>query len=245
MMRKILGALSQADRDFNLINDNDKIAVGVSGGKDSLALLKVLKLYQTISKKQFDIIAIHVLVGFPFEDLTKLEKFCHEEDILFLKGVSNPNIYETLKKHLTKDGRLLCSMCSKMKKAAIIKTAKEYSCNKIAYAHHADDAIETFFLNMIYGGKLSTIIPNLYLSKENTTIIRPLIYCREKEIISLSKKLSFPIIKNPCPNEDKTKRSEIKKELIRLYELYPDAYKNFLTMLSNKDNQELWDIDNK
>ena len=156
---RVLGYLKQADNDFNLINDGDKIAVGISGGKDSMILIYVLHLYKKFSKKDYTLVPIHVDEGFPDMDFSEIKAFLNSigED-LFIEE-SNPNIYKVLKMHVKND-KLPCSICSKMKKAAINQAAIKYNCNKVAFAHHVDDAIETLFLNEIYGGRVATFTPS-------------------------------------------------------------------------------------
>ena len=181
-MSTVLGCLKKADIDYNLIKDGDKIAIGISGGKDSMVLALALHLYKRFSQKQYDIIAIHVQMGFPCQDFTKIEEFFKNNNIEYHEVPSTPMIYEVLKRNLTNKGKLPCSICSKMKKAAICQAANQFNCNKVAFAHHADDAIETFMMNAIYGGRLATFLPKMELTRENITFIRPLIYCREQII---------------------------------------------------------------
>ena len=241
---RVLGYLKQADNDFNLINDGDKIAVGISGGKDSMILIYVLHLYKKFSKKDYTLVPIHVDEGFPDMDFSEIKAFLNSIDEDLFIEESNPNIYKVLKMHVKND-RLPCSICSKMKKAAINQAAIKYNCNKVAFAHHVDDAIETLFLNEIYGGRVATFTPSTYLSNTNLSLIRPLIYSKEKDIKKAMKEVNLPIVKSTCPNDKKTEREDIKNMLLDIYKKYPKAHDNFKLMLTNLDKLVLWDKINK
>ena len=236
---RVLGYLKQADVDFNLINDGDKIAVGISGGKDSMILLYVLHLYKKFSKKNYELLAIHVNEGFPNMDFSAVKEYIESLGETFIIEESNPNIYKVLQMHIKND-KLPCSICSKMKKAAINQAAIKYNCNKVAFAHHVDDAIETLFLNEIYGGRIATFEPSTYLSNTNLTLIRPLVYSKERDIKRAMNELDLPIVKSTCPNDKKTEREDIKNMLKDIYKKYPKAHDNFKLMLTNLDKLTLW-----
>ena len=242
-MSKVLGFLKKADDEFNLISNGDRIAVGISGGKDSTVLLAALHLYKFYSKKQFEIIGMHIRMGFDNMDFNPFIDFCKTNNYEFHIEDSNPPIYQVLKLNLTNNGKLSCSLCSRMKKAAINEAAHKHNCNKVAFAHHADDAVETLFLNAIYGGRLATFKPSMYLTNTKLTFIRPLVYVREVDIIKTFEHNKYPLIASTCPNDKTTKRQEIKELLEDIYKKYPDAKENFLSMLSNIEQLELWDKD--
>lgn len=242
-MSKVLGFMRKADNEFNLIKDGDKIAVGISGGKDSIVLLTALRLYKFYSKKSFDIVGIHIKMGFDGMDFNNVINYCKENDIEFHLEDSNPPIYKVLQMNLTNNNKLSCSICSRMKKAAINEAAHKHNCNKVAFAHHADDAVETLFLNAIYGGRLATFKPRMYLSNTELEFIRPLIYVREKDIQKTCDELNLPLVISTCPNDKTTKRQEMKELLDSIYKKYPEAKENFLSMLSNIEQLELWDKD--
>ncbi|MFA7156442.1 MAG: ATP-binding protein [Bacilli bacterium] len=239
-MRKILGCLKQADIDYDLIKDGDKIAVGISGGKDSFVLLEALNLYKFFSKKKYEIVGINIIMGFPNMKFFEIRKWCKNNNIEFHQIKSKPLIYDVLKLNKTKDGKLPCSICSKMKKAAINQAAKKYKCNKVAFAHHSDDAIETLFLNMTHGGRIATFSPKMFLSNEKMTFIRPLVYCHEKDIAKTALQNKLPLCISTCPNDKNTNREEIKLLLKKYYHLFPQARNNFLTMLSNTSKIDIW-----
>lgn len=245
-IRKILASIRRADETYNLFENDDYIAVGVSGGKDSMALIKALKNYVYFPKKNFKFIAVYLNLGFPCSDIQKLEEYCKNENIpLHIEDRSD--VYKILIQHKNNKGLLPCSICSRMKKAAINKVAHELGCNKVAFAHHADDAIETLLLNTIYGGRVATFAPKMYLSNTKLTFIRPLILTRESEISSFCKKENIPIIKNKCGNDKNTQREEVKKLLNNLYKKYPESKDNYLTMLVDPSHFDLWysDIQNQ
>ena len=236
-MKKVLGCIRRAADDYNMINDGDKIAVGVSGGKDSMLLVRALGLYRLFSKKKFDIVAITVDLGLGNFDTALIKSYCEAlgieshiistqiGDVVFnIRKESNP-----------------CSLCSKMRKGALYQAAKELGCNKAAFAHHADDVIETLLLSIFYEGKLRTFLPVTYLSRMDITLIRPLIYLPEKDIIGAVNKLSIPVAKNPCPAGGNTKRQEIKNLIKELTKLNPDVKKSMLAAIRNKENYLLWD----
>ena len=162
-MKKVLGCIRKADEEFDLIQDGDKICVGVSGGKDSTLLLYCLSLYKKFARVKFDVVGVHIEMGFPNMDFSEVDTFCKKNNIELYHEPSD--VYEILKLNKTDDGRLQCSLCSKFKKALVIDGAKKYGCNKVAFAHHGDDAVETLFMNMVYGGKIATFTPKMYLSR--------------------------------------------------------------------------------
>lgn len=236
-MRNIIRNIGLADLDYELIEENDRIAVGISGGKDSSLLLYSLDLYRQKSRKNFTIVGIHINLGFGEEPFDKLISFFNQHNLKLERYDSMISVYLDLNK---KKDVVQCSLCSKLKKGAVIDKAKELNCNKVAFAHHADDAIETLFLNAIYGGKLATFDPKMYMSEAQVTFIRPFIYVTESEIINECKILGIPRIKSNCPVDGLTKRQTIKEQLNALYKEVPLAQKNFIKMLSNQKQLKLW-----
>ena len=235
-IRIVLASIKKADLDFNLINNGDRIALGVSGGKDSMALLFALSLYKRFSKIDFEIVPINIDLGFPDYNNQKMKEYCASLNLELIIA-DGKSVYPILKEQqrLQNKSMLPCSICSRMKKAIINKKAKELNCNKVSFAHHKTDAIETLFLNEIYGGRIATFEPKMFLENEGITFIRPFIYIDEKEIICLVKEKNIPIFPSNCPNDKKTKREDIKNLLLSLNKTYPASYDNFLTMLLNKE----------
>lgn len=239
-IKKILACIRTADKRFNLINKKDRIAIGISGGKDSMLLFYALHLYSKFSFVDFKIVPIIIDLGFdnfnpkPIQDF--IESFGYKLEVYEAKDV-----YKILLLNQKDKSHLPCSICSKMKKAIIDKAAKKFNCNKVAFAHHADDAIETLFLNEIKGGKIATFSPKMFLTKDEITFIRPLILVFENDISKTVKALNIPVLESTCPANKKTEREEIKILLSQLYKKYPEARQNFLNMISNYDNFQLWD----
>lgn len=236
-MKKLIKKIANADKDFNLIAENDRICVGISGGKDSSLLLIALELYRRKSRKHFSVIGIHINMGFGEDDISPLK------DIIESYGIEvyfvPSQLAEILEKNKKKDV-IQCSLCSKLKKGAVIQEALNHQCNKVAFAHHADDAIETLFLNAMYGARLSTFDPIMYMSQTQVYFIRPFVYVKESEIIDQANQLNLPRIRSACPVDGLTKRQTIKNILNQLYAEIPDAHDNFIRMLSNQTQLHLW-----
>ena len=240
LQRKLLACIRKADCDFNLINENDEILVGLSGGKDSVLLCYLLSLYQKFSSKHFTFKAVFLDLGFEMSpEFEKIEKFLNKIGVDLIKEDEH-QVSTILNLHKKKDGLLPCSICSRMKKAAINNVAHRLQFKKVCFAHHMDDAIETLFLNMTYGGKVATFEPKMHLSKANITFIRPLIYVREDDVNKAVEVFNLPICKNKCPNDKNTQREEFKKLLKEYYEKFPEAYLNFANMLINLESFKLF-----
>ena len=238
-IRKVLASIRHADTSFSLINNGDHIVVGVSGGKDSLVLLYALNLYRKFANSDFEIIPVILDLGFPSFNPEPLKQFVASLG-LKLHVADAKNVYPILQAQKHNHAHLPCSICSRMKKAAINKVAKELGYHKVAFAHHAEDAIETLFLNGIFGGRVATFSPKMHLKKANIDFIRPLILTRESDIIRCAKEEKMPVLESPCPSDGLTKRQDIKNLLANIYKEYPDAKDNFLTMLSNYEQEDLW-----
>ncbi|MDO5330153.1 MAG: tRNA 2-thiocytidine biosynthesis TtcA family protein [Bacillota bacterium] len=238
-IRKVLAALRKADEQFSLIEDGDKIALGVSGGKDSMCLLKALSIYGKFAKKNFTIFPIMLDLGFDGFDSSKVERYCGELG-LSLQVVDNKFVYGILLSHQDQGKHIPCSICSRMKKAGINDAAKKLGCNKVAFAHHKDDAIETLFMNMVHGGRIATFEPKMTLERAGVTFIRPLILCGEKEITKMVKEEHIPVLRRICPADGETEREEIKEELKKIYKSRPESEKNFLSMLSDYKHAKLF-----
>jgi tRNA 2-thiocytidine biosynthesis protein TtcA len=238
-MNKILRNIGLADYHYDLIAENDIVAVGVSGGKDSSLLLLALDEYRKKSFKNFKVIGIHLEMGFPDMDFANLNRFFDSKGIELIHVPTK--VYDVLRKEAKEDGTLKCSLCSKFKKALVIKEAKKRGCAKIAFAHHAEDALETLFMNMIHGGKVATFTPKMYLSRSETTFIRPFVYIHEDEIRNEVKLQKIPFVQSTCPMDGHTQRQDLKALIQKLYSDFPAARKNLLTSLSNLKEMQLWE----
>lgn len=240
-IRVILACLRKADKEFNLINDNDKICIGISGGKDSMAMFYALHLYKKFSKTKFEIYPCIIDLGFDYFNPTAVSNFVEKMGYK-LEVADGKTVYQILKIQQENQNtpNLPCSICSKMKKAIINKTAHELGCNKVAFAHHRDDAIETLFLNEIYGGRIATFSPKMYLSGEKITFIRPLVLAKEVDLERLCEEEHIPVSPSDCPNDKFTQRQEIKNILLDIYSKYPSSVENFYNMLINHDKQDIF-----
>ena len=191
---------------YNMIEDGDKIAIGVSGGKDSLTLLYALHGLKKFYPKHFDLVAISVDLGFGIQNFDKIKDLCDSLEIdLHIIDTEIGNIVFNERKESNP-----CSLCAKMRKGALNKKAKELGCNKVAYAHHKDDIIETMMLSLIYEGRFHCFSPVTYLDKMELTVIRPMMFVSESEVIGFQNKYDLPVAKNPCPVDGHTKREYIK-----------------------------------
>lgn len=233
--RMFLKKIRKAIEDFNMIKSGDKLAVGLSGGKDSVFLLFCLKLIQQTAIKDFELIGINIDLGLKM-DMSPLTAFCKESNIPLL--IEKTNIGEVIFQERKEKNP--CSLCSTLRKGALVRVAKANNINKIALGHNTDDVIETLFMNVLKVGKLGTFHPNIYHEDNKINIIRPLIYIREPLIENLVKNLNLPVIKSLCPADKKTTREEMKNLLLSLEKFYPDVSDKILTSLSNVDTKNLW-----
>ena len=238
-IRTVLACIRKADNTYNLINHGDKIVVGLSGGKDSIVLTYCLALYQKFSHTDFTIQPVTLDLGFPGFDPYPLIKFCESLGLKLIVS-DNRDVYKILKIQQKDSAHLPCSICSRMKKAAINKVANEIGFNKVAFAHHADDAIETFIMNEIYGGRIATFAPKMHLEKADITFIRPLALAREKDISRLIREEGLPVCDSHCPADKTTTREDIKNMLKDIYKRYPESEDNFLTMFQNFEHLDCW-----
>ncbi|CAG7839115.1 tRNA-cytidine(32) 2-sulfurtransferase [Clostridium haemolyticum] len=233
--RLFLRYLRKSIEEYNMIKPGDKVAVGLSGGKDSIFLLFALRLIQMTSIKNFELIGINIDLGFE-TNLAPLESFCIKNNIPII--IEKTNIADVVFNE--RKEKKPCSLCSKLRKGALIRVAKANNINKIALGHNSDDVIETLFMNVLKVGKLGTFHPNINFNDKGINIIRPLIYLREDLIQKLTIKYNLPVIKSSCPKDKKTTREDMKQLLMKLENLYPDAQRNILTSLSNVDFKNIW-----
>lgn len=215
--QKLLSYVRRAVDDYKMIEENDKIAIGLSGGKDSISLLLALSDLRKFYPKKFDICAITVSLGFDGSDFTPMEELCKKIDVDY-------HVIDTQIGEIIFDARKEsnpCSLCAKMRKGALNNKADELGCNKIAFGHNRDDIIETFMMSLIFEARISTFQPVSFLEKKKLFSIRPLMYVPESDIKGYIRKNNLPIIKNPCPANGNTKRQEMKeliKDLCRKYD---------------------------
>ncbi|MCQ2743062.1 MAG: tRNA 2-thiocytidine biosynthesis TtcA family protein [Bacilli bacterium] len=238
-IRRVLAALRKADERYGLIDEGDKILIGVSGGKDSLCLLKALSIYGLFAKKKFKIIPVTIDLGFDGFDATPLVNWCKEMGMDLIVDDSK-FVYQVLKDHQTPGKHIPCSICSRMKKAAMASVAKRTGANKVAFAHHKDDAIETLFMNMIHGSRVATFEPKMDLKRAGITFIRPLILASETDLRLMAEEENLPVLKSKCPADGHTEREFTKQFLKDIYKTHPESEKNFEAMLDNYESFKLY-----
>ena len=223
-MQKILGYLRKAIEHYNMIEEGDKIAVALSGGKDSITLLKGLRALQRFFPKHFELIAISVNPGFEFFDSEFLQKACDEIGVDYIEAKSDiKEIVFDIRKEKNP-----CSLCANLRRGILNSTAIQHGCNKLALGHNEDDVLETFFLNMLYAGNLSTFAPVSYMDRSKITLIRPLIYAPEKEIRKFIKRENIQVMVKNCPMDGVSKREEIKDMLYDLTIKIPNVRANLM-----------------
>lgn len=236
-MKKILGCIKKAVIDFDMIQEGDVIAVGVSGGKDSMTLLYGLKLFQRFSPVNYELKAFSLTLGFDNFDLSPIEEFCKKNDIEYI--IRHTEIGKVVFEE--RQEKNPCSLCARFKRAILHEMCQEHEVNKLALGHHRDDAIETLLLSMFYEGRINSFSPVTYLSRRNITAIRPLIYAEERQIKGAVKRNNIPRVKSPCPADGNTKREYMKNLLKQIYKDIPHASTSLLSALMNKEQLNIWE----
>lgn len=216
-MKQILSSMRKAVDEYGMIEEGDKIAVGLSGGKDSVTLLLALKNLQIFYPKKFELMAITVDPGSNTFDTTDLESMCKEKNIPYV--IEKTNIKEVV--FDIRKEKNPCSLCANLRRGALNSVAKEHGCNKIALGHHKDDVIETFLLSLFYEGHIHTFSPNTYLSRTDLTVIRPMIYLEEKEIKAFAKRNEIPVMSKTCEADGVTSRESMKNLIMELAKKIP------------------------
>ena len=206
-MQRILSYIRKAVDDYNMIETGDKIAVGLSGGKDSITLLMGLKALQRFYDKKFEVIAISINPGFEFFNSNFLKKTCTNIGVEYIEEESH--IKEIV--FDIRNEKNPCSLCANLRRGILNSTAIREGCNKIALGHNEDDVLETFFLNLLYGGNINTFAPISYMDRSKVTLIRPLIYAPEKSIKTFIKKNNIEVMPKCCPMDGISKRENMKK----------------------------------
>ena len=235
--QQLLSLLRKGISKYKLIKDGDKIAVGVSGGKDSVTLLKLLAEYKRFSPEKFELIAITVDLDFTGvnPDYSPIKSMCDELGVeYFIEKTDIGKIVFDIRKESNP-----CALCSKMRKGALNNLAKKLGCNKVAIGHHADDLTDTMLLSLFYEGRLSTFAPKSYLDKMDLTLIRPMIMIREIDVLAYSKTL--PIVNSCCPANKKTKREYVKDVVREIGKEIPNVRDMLFTALIHPERYNLFD----
>ena len=222
-MKRVLGSIRRADERYHLFEDGDKVCIGVSGGKDSLLLMEALKLYQRFSRTKFDVCAVSLDLGIVEQDWSAVVAFAERigMDYSLIKTDIGDVVFNI------RQEKSPCALCAKLRRGALNNAARDRGCNKVALGHNREDVIETFFMSLLYEGRVNTFAPVTYLSRSDVTVIR-----RQREL---------PVQKANCPAAGHTKREEA-KELIRyLSTLVPDVEEKMIHAIANTEKYGLWD----
>ena len=228
-LQQLLSYTRTAVDDYQLIDDGDKIAVGISGGKDSLTLLYALHGLKRFYPRSFSLIGVTVDLGFSGFDLSEIRALCASLEIPYevVKTDIGQIIFEERKE------KNPCSLCAKMRKGALNQAVKELGCNKVAYAHHKDDVVETMLLSLIFEGRFHSFSPKTYLDRMDLTVIRPMLYVDEYDVIGFQNKYQLPVSKNPCPADGYTKREYAKELLAQLTRENPGVKERMFSAVVN------------
>lgn len=228
-LQRLLSQTRKAIDEFSMIEEGDKIAVGISGGKDSLTLLYALHGLQRFYPKQYTIEAVTVNTGAGGMDFSPVKQLCAKLEVPYT--IIDTDIYQIIF-NIRKETNP-CALCAKMRKGAFNEKIKELGCNKFAYAHHKDDVIETFLMSLLLEGRMHTFSPVTYLDRTGLTLIRPLIYVTEADIIGFQHKYKLPVVPNQCPADKETKREYTKQLLNSINSELPDVRKRIFTAIQN------------
>ena len=230
-LQRLYSFTRKAVDDYKLIKTGDKIAVGISGGKDSLTLLYALAGLRRFYPEKFELCAISIDLGFEGFETDEIQKLCDKLEVEYT--VVHTDINRIVFKDRGESNP--CSLCSKMRKGALNDAIKELGCNKVAYGHHKDDVVETMLLSLIFEGRFHTFSPETYLDRTGITVIRPLIYINEADIIGFNNKMNLPITKGKCPADGYTKREYAKNLLKSLNLENPGVKERMFTAISQSE----------
>lgn len=241
-LQQVLSYVRRAADDYHMIQEGDRIAVGISGGKDSLTLLYALHGLQRFYPQHFELHAVTVDLGFQNLDLSKIESICRDElkiPYTIVKTDIADVIFEQRKESNP------CSLCAKMRKGALNDAIKKEGCNKVAYAHHKDDVVETMLMSLIFEGRFHAFSPVTYLDRTGITVIRPLLYMNEADVIGFVNKNQIPVVKSPCPADGHTKREYVKQLLRQLNLENPGVKERMFTAITTGNLQGWPPVENR
>lgn len=228
-LQQLLSHTRKAVDEYQMIQEGDHIAVGISGGKDSLTLLYALHGLKRFYPNHFELSAITVDLGYEQCDFTPIKELCREMEIPY--RIVKTDIAQILFEERKEKNP--CSLCAKMRKGALNQAAKEIGCNKIAYAHHKDDIIETMILSLFFEGRFYSFSPKTYLDRMDLTVIRPIMFVDEADVIGFKNKYNLPVVKSACPVDGYTKRQYAKDLLADLNRQYPGIKQRMFTAILN------------
>ncbi|MDO5539725.1 MAG: ATP-binding protein [Eubacteriales bacterium] len=234
-LQQLMSLVRKAIDEYEMIEEGDRIAVGISGGKDSLTLLYALRGLQRFYPRHFELEAITVDLGHKNFDLSKIQALCQDLNVPYtiVKTEIASIIFDARKESNP------CSLCAKMRKGALNDAIKQRGCNKVAYAHHKDDVIETMLLSLIFEGRFHSFSPRTYLDRMDLTVIRPLMFVNEADVIGFQNKYHLPVTKSSCPADGFTKREYAKDMLRQLNLEFPGVKERMFSAIIN-GNIEGW-----
>lgn len=239
-LQQVLSLTRKAVDDYHMIEPGDKIAVGISGGKDSLTLLYAMHGLKRFYPASFELCAVTVDLGFGNLDLGQIENLCQTLHVEY--RIVKTDIAKIIFEDRCESNP--CSLCAKMRKGALNDAMKVAGCNKVAYAHHKDDVVETMMMSLIYEGRFHTFRPVTFLDRSQITVIRPLIYMNEADVIGFVNKNDVPVVKSPCPADGHTKREYVKKLIREVNKDAPGVKERMFTAITG-GKIEGWKIDGK
>ena len=234
-LQQVLSYVRKAIDDYQMIEENDHIAIGISGGKDSLTLLYALHGLTRFYPKHFRIHAVTVDLGFQNLNLDKIRALCESLEVPYT--IVSTDIAKIIFEDRKESNP--CSLCAKMRKGALNDAMKQIGCNKAAYAHHKDDVVETMLMSLIFEGRFHTFSPVTYLDRTGITVIRPMLYMREADVVGFINKYEVPVVKSPCPADGHTKREYVKKLLKQLNLENPGVKERMFTAIQT-GNMKGW-----
>lgn len=226
-LQQVLSYVRRAIDDYHMIEEGDRIAVGISGGKDSLTLLYALHGLMRFYPKPFTIHAVTVDLGFENLKLNEIQDLCKSLNVEYT--IIKTDIAQIVFEDRKEDNP--CALCAKMRKGALNTAIKQAGCNKVAYAHHKDDVVETMLLSLIFEGRFHTFAPVTFLDRMELTVIRPLLYMNEADVIGFVNKYHVPVVKSPCPADGHTKREYVKNLLRQLNQENPGVKERMFTAI--------------
>ncbi len=230
-LQQVLSLVRQACDDYNMISAGDKIAVGISGGKDSLTLLTAMAILRKFYPKSFDLYAVTVDLGFDNLNLDRIKEFCKDLNVPYT--IVKTDIANIVFKERKENNP--CALCAKMRKGALNDALISAGINKVAYAHHKDDVVDTMMLSLIYEGRFHTFSPVTNLDRTGIQVIRPLIYMHEADVIGFVNKENIPVVKSPCPVDGLTKREYVNELLRTINKEAPGVKDRMFTAIKNSN----------
>ncbi len=231
----IFRKIKQANLKYDLVRSGDRIAVGMSGGKDSMVLLYALDLLHTYSPLEFELVPVSIDEGWD-DDWQEVTAYCSSLGLPhhIIKTDIGPLIFEVRKESNP------CALCSNLRSGALNREANRLECNKVALGHHLDDAVVTLMMSMMFEGQYRSFLPHTFLSRANLTLIRPLIYVDEKTIVEAVAKLNLPIMPSSCPASGHTNRERVKEILDQIENAFPNSKRHMMKALENVDINCFW-----